>query len=109
MKKRTVTLIDDYDGSQADETVIFGLDGVNYEIDLSAANAKKLRGSIQPWSEHGRRTAGRLRKSHTAKSDLNAIREWAVKNGHNVAARGRIAAEVVEAYNSSTPLFKTAN
>jgi hypothetical protein len=50
-KKVTVTLVDDFDGEgAADETVEFGLDGVTYEIDLSAKNATKLRNDLKQWS-----------------------------------------------------------
>ena len=61
-KKVTVTLVDDFDGEgAADETVEFGLDGVSYEIDLSAKNAAKLRNELKPWLEAGRRVGGRRR------------------------------------------------
>ncbi|MCW2690034.1 MAG: Lsr2, partial [Mycobacterium sp.] len=61
-KKVTVTLVDDFDGEgAADETVEFGLDGVSYEIDLSAKNAAKLRGDLKGWVEAGRRVGGRRR------------------------------------------------
>lgn len=53
-KKVTVTLVDDFDGeATADETVEFGLDGVTYEIDLSAKNAAKLRNDLKQWVEAG--------------------------------------------------------
>ena len=52
-RKVIVYLIDDFDGKAADETVLFGLDGVTYEIDLSAKNAKKLRANLQPWVHCG--------------------------------------------------------
>ena len=53
-KRVTVTLVDDFDGEgAADETVEFGLDGVSYEIDLSARNAAKLRGDLKQWVETG--------------------------------------------------------
>ena len=60
VKKVLVSLIDDFDGKPADETVQFGLDGVSYEIDLSAKNAKKLREHLQPWVNAGRRTGGSI-------------------------------------------------
>ena len=62
VKKVLVSLIDDFDGKPADETVQFGLDGVSYEIDLSAENAKKLREHLQPWVNAGRRTGGSRRR-----------------------------------------------
>ena len=59
-KKVTVTLVDDFDGEgAADETVEFGLDGVTYEIDLSAKNATKLRNDLKQWVEASRRVGGR--------------------------------------------------
>ncbi len=56
-----VTLVDDLDGSQADQTVEFGLDGVSYEIDLSEPNAAKLRDALAGFVSHARRTGGRRR------------------------------------------------
>ena len=61
-KKVTVTLVDDFDGEgAADETVEFAVDGVTYEIDLSAKNAKALRSDLKKWVEAGRRVGGRRR------------------------------------------------
>jgi hypothetical protein len=64
-KKVTVTLVDDFDGEgAADETVEFSIDGVSYEIDLSAKNAKKLREVLMQWIEAGRRVGCRRRGRH---------------------------------------------
>jgi hypothetical protein len=53
-KKVTVTWVDDYDGkSAAYGTLKFGLDGVSYEIDLSAKNAQRLRKDLQAWLTRG--------------------------------------------------------
>src|ERR1700743_243211 len=66
-KKVTVTLVDDFDGEgAADETVEFGLDGVTYEIDLSAKNATKLRNDLKQWVEASRRVGGRRRGRSTS-------------------------------------------
>jgi len=109
-KKVTVTLIDDYDGkSKADETVQFSIDGVAYEIDLSTLNAGKLRGSLETWTEKGRKV-GRLKAGATTtrpktaadREQTVAIREWAKKNGYTVSARGRISSEVVAAYHKAS-------
>ena len=54
-KKRLWSLVDDFDGSPAAETVTFALDGRTYEIDLSAENAAELRDVLQPWIDAGRR------------------------------------------------------
>jgi hypothetical protein len=66
-KKVTVSLIDDFDGKQADETVQFGLDGVSYEIDLSEKNAKKDAGGPAALGERGsanRRISEAARSRH---------------------------------------------
>ena len=102
-----VVLEDDIDGTDADETVTFALDGVNYEIDLSAANADKLRETLALYIGHGRKTSGRrrtgapaARKSAGAGTGPSAadIRAWARENGHDVPERGRVSADVREAY-----------
>jgi hypothetical protein len=109
--KETITkLIDDLDGGEAHETVKFGLDGHSYEIDLSTKNATKLRNALSPYLEHSTRIAGRTapppgrgargRGSAVAERDQNkAIRAWALRKGLDVAPRGRIKADVVEAYH----------
>lgn len=58
-QKVQVLLVDDLDGGEADETVTFALDGKTYEIDLTTANADKLRGLLEPYVKGGRRTGGR--------------------------------------------------
>ena len=63
MARRTmVVLIDDVDGSPADESVDFALDGVRYSIDLTASNAKQFRAALEPWIRAGRRVGGRRRR-----------------------------------------------
>ncbi|WP_413451485.1 Lsr2 family protein [Georgenia phoenicis] len=106
VQKVMVTLIDDVDGTPADETVLFSLDGVNYEIDLTTDNAAKLRDALAPWVGHARRAGGRRtgggrssrRSSGGGNSDAAKVREWARANGYTVSDRGRIPAEVTEAY-----------
>jgi hypothetical protein len=111
-QKVTVSLIDDLDGAQADETVEFGLDGKNYEIDLSSGNAGKLREALQAYVAAARRPGGRRRSGAAASGgarraavdrDQNqAIREWARKRGMKVSERGRIPADVLEAYQNES-------
>ena len=112
-KKVTVTLVDDFDGEgPADETVEFAIDGVTYEIDLSVKNAQKIRNELKPWIEAGRRVGGRRRGRPTApgrngraaidREQSSAIREWARRNGHKVSTRGRIPADVIEAFHAAT-------
>ena len=108
VKKVTVCLLDDLDGKAADETVQFVLDSVRYEIDLSETNAKKLRNKLQPWVTAGRRTAGSRRRRRVraasasiGRPDSAAIREWARKSGREIAQRGRIPVEVIDAYRAA--------
>jgi hypothetical protein len=99
-------LVDDVDGTTAVETVSFSLDGVSYEVDLTAANAKKLRNDFSTWVGHARRSGGRKssRKAGAAgarRGDLGAVRQWARKSGHQVSDRGRISADILAAYDKA--------
>jgi nucleoid-associated protein Lsr2 len=111
-QKVTVSLIDDLDGDNAEETVEFGLDGKNYEIDLSSGNASKLRGALADYVAAARRPGGRrrsggggsaagaaARRPSVDREQNQAIRDWARKRGMKVSDRGRIPAEVLEAYH----------
>lgn len=104
-----IVLVDDIDGGDADETVTFGLDGTTYEIDLSSANAEKLRETLAPFVGHARRVAGGRRASgssrrttaSTAGPSAKEIREWARENGWDLSDRGRVSAEVRQAYDAA--------
>lgn len=110
-QKIIVSLVDDLDGSDAEETIEFGLDGVTYEIDLSTENAEELRDALAQYVEHARRSGGRKRtgarsnakasgRSAAVDREQNqAIRAWARKNGYEVSDRGRIPSEIVDAYH----------
>ncbi|MGC4174425.1 histone-like nucleoid-structuring protein Lsr2 [Demequina sp.] len=103
-QKVQVVLVDDVDGGEAAETVSFSLDGVGYEIDLSEANASALRDAFGPWIAAGRRVSGRRsagRGRGRGSSDAGKIREWAKENGYKVSERGRVSAEIREAYANS--------
>ncbi len=104
-------LVDDLDGGDADETVKFALDGVQYEIDLSASNAEKLRDVFAPYIANGTKVgrggvvvggrAARGRGGATADREQNrAIREWAKKAGKDISDRGRIPQEIVAEYHA---------
>lgn len=110
-QKVQVLLVDDLDGGDADETVPFSVDGVSYEIDLSAANAQKLRNSLASFVAEARRVGGRSRggrgrtpragRTGRGEADVGAVREWARANGHKVADRGRVSATVMAAYRAA--------
>ncbi|MPZ96587.1 MAG: Lsr2 family protein [Propionibacteriales bacterium] len=100
-----VELVDDIDGNDADETVTFSLDGVSYEIDLAKKNAAKLRDALALYVGSARKVGGRRRRSASgrARAGTNTaeIREWARSNGFEVSERGRIPADVREAYDKA--------
>lgn len=104
-----VLLTDDLDGSEADETVPFALDGISYEIELSESNAQKLRDVLASYITAGRRVGGRsTRRQKPAaepaapvRVDLADVREWARANGYQVSDRGRISSEVRAAYEAA--------
>jgi hypothetical protein len=95
-----IVLVDDIDGSSADETVSFALDGKDYEIDLSTRNAEKLRDALAPYVGHARKAGGRRRGRAAAGNGPSPadIRAWARENGFDVPDRGRVSSEVREAY-----------
>jgi Lsr2 len=110
-KQTIVTLVDDLDGSEAEEQVEFAVDGKSYEIDLSTANSKKLREALAPFVAAARRAggSGRRRSGGSASASRptvdreqnQAIREWAQQQGMKISERGRIPASVLEAYHQS--------
>lgn len=102
-----IVLIDDIDESPAAETVRFGLDGVEYEIDLNEAHAAELRKTLEFWvsrarREPGQRASRRIAQRRQTSSDASTIRAWALANGVEISDRGRIPAEVREAYLRAT-------
>ncbi|MEU1374886.1 Lsr2 family protein [Streptomyces triculaminicus] len=110
-QKVQVLLVDDLNGGEADETVTFALDGKSYEIDLTTDNADKLREALADYVKAARRTGGRTaggrgkaRAGATAAAgspDTAKIRAWAKENGYNVNDRGRVPAEIREAYEKA--------
>jgi len=105
-QKVQVQLVDDFDGSVADGTVTFGLDGKSYEIDLSAANAQKLRGALAEFVEKARKVGGKQAKAprvgtRSGTKDLGDVRAWARDNGFQVSDRGRVSSEVLSAYDAA--------
>lgn len=112
-QKINVTLVDDIDGTEADETVTFGLDGTTYEIDLTTKNAQSLRDSLSAYVGYARKVSGSRRSGGNGRKSPAAgaangggtsaaeIREWARSNGFEVPERGRIPGNVREAFDAA--------
>ncbi|GAA2131477.1 Lsr2 family protein [Nocardioides bigeumensis] len=105
-QKVNIVLVDDLDGSEASETISFGLDGATYEIDLNDKNAGKLRDALAPYLGHARKVTGagrRGRKSSGGGSGPNPkqVRDWARSNGYEVSDRGRVPADVIAAFEAA--------
>ena len=109
-QKVHIVLVDDLDGSEATESVSFGLDGTSYEIDLNDANAARLRDALAEFVGHGRKVGSASRRGGRRSSGAAAtasgpsakeIRDWARSNGFDVPDRGRVSAEVREAFDAA--------
>jgi hypothetical protein len=110
--RTVVHLIDDVDGGEADETVNFSLDGVEYTIDLSASNADGLRKALAEFVGAARRAGGGrgAKAAATGRTQVRpggdraqnqAIREWARRQGHQVSERGRIPADLIAQFEAA--------
>lgn len=105
-----VALVDDLDGTRAEETIDFSLDGVSYHIDLSAANAEQLRGIFTRYLPNARRATRHeaavvpVVPPHRPRAPMDreqhdAMRSWARRNGYPVSGRGRIPDAIAAAYH----------
>jgi len=107
MAQRIQTLlIDDLDGGEAAGTVRFGLDGTEYEIDLSAAHSGELREALELYLAHARRAGGAAMRAVRGRRggapvDSVKVREWAKGQGIEIKDRGRVPADVVEQYKTA--------
>ena len=108
-QKIQTLLIDDLDGSQAEGTIRFALDGTHYEIDLNDAHAQQLRTTLARYTQAGRKaTPARRPARNPGKAAANGlghtteIRDWARANGYEVKDRGRVPAEVVAEFRAAT-------
>ncbi|HEU5471504.1 MAG TPA: Lsr2 family protein [Actinophytocola sp.] len=116
-QKVIVELVDDLDGTATDgiSTVSFSIDGADYEIDLNESNAEHLRGTLEEFIAAARRTGGRAKRNSgsagpsrpaASREQTRAIREWARQNGFDLADRGRIPANVIEAFEEAQSTTK---
>ena len=104
--------IDDLDGSEADGTIRFGLDGTDYEIDLNTDHAQALREALAPYISAARRPGGTsgggarrparaARKASAGEPNTTEVREWAKAQGMAVKDRGRVPAELVVKFKAA--------
>ncbi|MHA7144984.1 histone-like nucleoid-structuring protein Lsr2 [Arthrobacter sp. TmT3-37] len=113
-----VELVDDLNGEEAQETVRFGVDGTDYEIDLTTENAEKLRSTLSEYVDKGRKaktgrrgqgtqsgqsgqSSSSTSTSKSKREETQKIRQWAQDNGHNPSSRGRITQSIIDAYNEA--------
>ena len=110
MAQKVQTLfIDDIDGGAAEGTVRFGLDGTDYEIDLSGEHNDELHKALERYIAHGRKVGGAARRSArnggrrgSSGIDTTAVRTWAREQGIDIKERGRVPADVVAKYQAAT-------
>jgi septation ring formation regulator EzrA len=107
-----VVLSDDLDGSEAIQTIIYTIDGQEYEIDLSEENIQRFHEALEPFVSASRqvqrqaaptrrRGDGRRRSGSRWRDDIPQIRAWAESQGMDVSARGRIKKEILDAYDEA--------
>jgi len=108
-QKMQTLFVDDLDGSEAEGTVRFGLDGAHYEIDLNTVHAEELRSILAPYAKAGRKVTGATRRSARKQGraaangfSTNEVRNWAKANGLEIKDRGRVPADVVTKFRAAT-------
>jgi hypothetical protein len=107
-QKIQVLFIDDIDGSEAEGTVRFALEGAEYEIDLSAKHSEQLRSALKAYVDHARKVGGASRRPAArggrkpSAVDTVAVRAWARENGYDIKERGRVPAGLVARYREAT-------
>lgn len=106
MARKTI-VVDDLDGTEGAREVTFSLDGETWRIDLSEPNRQRLRAALGEFIEAGVKIGAQRSSGRTAATTASAaagtseIRAWARANGYEVNDRGRIPAQVVEAYEAA--------
>jgi hypothetical protein len=106
-QKVQTLFVDDIDGSDADGTIRFGLDGTDYEIDLNAENAQALRDALAGYISAARRAGGGTRQVRSGRKapangvNTTAVRVWAKAQGLEVKDRGRVPAELMVKFKAA--------
>ncbi|KQY61825.1 histone-like nucleoid-structuring protein Lsr2 [Nocardioides sp. Root140] len=104
MAQKVITLISsDLSGAEGAAEYSFALDGVEYAIDLTAKEKDELDKALARFIEAGRKVGARGRKAAKSASGTSAaeVRAWGKENGYSVPDRGRIPAEVREAFEAT--------
>jgi hypothetical protein len=108
MAQKIQTLfIDDLDGGEAAGTVRFGLDGTEYEIDLSKDHTDALHTALGKYVEHARKVGSTTRRQARGGRrsadvvDTAKVREWAKVQGIDIKDRGRVPGNIVEQYRAT--------
>jgi Lsr2 len=95
----------------------FSLDGKEYEIDLTDDNFKRLQDALAEFIAAARpvTSSSKAKRSSSARKPASgksrskddgrakAIRAWARDNGYKVSTKGRIAPDVIAAYEAANP------
>ncbi|HMH93716.1 MAG TPA: Lsr2 family protein [Streptosporangiaceae bacterium] len=106
-QRMLVIFEDDLDGSEAEGTVTFALNGIDYELDLSEKNREKLLKAFEPYVSGGRKVSTRTSSRSSRgggspkKHDQSAVREWARGEGMQISGRGRIPADILAKYEAA--------
>lgn len=110
-RKMVVELVDDLDGTLIEagegEHITFSVNGVDYEIDLKTKNAREFLKTMDFYIEHATKVGSHKRRptakadSARSRSQAREVREWAAANGYEVSTRGRIPADVQEAFDAA--------
>lgn len=104
-RKTTVTLQDDLDGTPATQTLRFGFQGIEYELDLNDENANEMTHWLEHYISHARRVGGSKRPGgavgYRSEVDPKLVRQWANREGIGVSLRGRIPGQLVAQYKAA--------
>ena len=91
-----VGMMDETDGSQADEIVHFGLDGAEFELNLSKAHAEKLRRVLEPYIKAGRKTGSmRNGRAATNKDQAEPVLDGAKQHSMKVSDSGQVQRQII--------------
>ena len=97
----------DLSGEEGAETVKFGFHGANYELELTAKEAKEFEKLLTPYLNVARKATGRGTPAARSTGSKNTpeflakVREWAAAQGIEVAPRGRIKKDIIDQYNAA--------